>query len=49
MKGETDYFATFKCMECSVLTDLDAIPPFGLPTREAWNRKHGTKGDGDEY
>jgi hypothetical protein len=33
MKMETDHFATFKCVECGVLTDLPAMPPFKLPTR----------------
>ena len=26
MKGETDYFVTFKCPECGVETDLKNVP-----------------------
>ena len=36
MKGDTDRFATFQCVECGVLTDLPKMPPFFLPNKQCW-------------
>lgn len=35
---ETDYFVTFECSECGVLTDIDGYPKGarGLPSYRAW-------------
>jgi hypothetical protein len=47
MGGDTDYYVTFKCSECGVLTDLEgaAKPPHSiiglLPTQKAWDRNRG--------
>lgn len=43
-RDETDYYTTFKCSSCGVLTDLpDSKVPsnLSLPTQKAWEKDHG--------
>jgi len=40
MNGDQEWFITFKCIECGVLTDIEA--PFNarlLPTYEEWKKR----------
>ncbi len=45
--GETDYFVTFRCMSCGVLTDIaegvSPESPRSLPTKNSWFKSHGIK------
>lgn len=36
--GSSEYYTTFKCPECGVLTDLSSRdnPPHGLPSQKEW-------------
>lgn len=41
-RDEVDYFVTFRCSECGVLTDIEDGPPIEvLPSQEAWEKDHG--------
>lgn len=39
--GSSDYFVTFKCAACGVLTDIKGAPVRAneLPTRSAWEKR----------
>jgi hypothetical protein len=40
-RDETDYFTTFKCSECGVLTDIKTpINPRSLPSYAEWKKSH---------
>jgi hypothetical protein len=42
-RDETDYYTTFKCVSCEVLTDIPTpnhLNNLDLPTKVAWERKH---------
>lgn len=34
--GSTDYYNTFKCASCGVLTDIKEFLPFTPPTKSQW-------------
>lgn len=38
MGRDTDYFQTFKCCECGVLTDIQESLPFTITTKEEWDK-----------
>lgn len=38
--GSSEYYITFKCPECGVLTDIKEHPPVEkLPTQKEWEKK----------
>lgn len=42
-QGEKDFYVTFKCCACGVLTDIDAPSHLNertLPSKEEWLRRH---------
>jgi hypothetical protein len=39
-RDETDYFNTFKCSECGVLTDIKARIPFTPPSQSEWKKRN---------
>lgn len=46
--GDTEYFTTFECSECGVLTDIQNMPgdlAQRLPDRQAWRRGHNDPRD----
>lgn len=44
-RDETDYYVTFKCSECGVLTDIQDYPQGtrGLLSKTAWERKRSAQ------
>ncbi len=36
---ETDYFTTFKCPECGVLTDIQENISFKIPSKYEWEKQ----------
>lgn len=41
-RDETDYFTTFRCMSCGVLSDMKPRPPVeNLPSQREWRKTHG--------
>lgn len=40
-RDETDYYVTFKCPDCGVLTDIGTSPfcPANLPTQREWEAR----------
>ncbi len=43
MGGDTEYFVTFRCSECGVMTDLPKVPHDvrqRLPSKAAWYEAH---------
>ena len=38
--GSTDYYTTFQCSQCGVLTDIKDAPNFTLPSHSQWKKMH---------
>lgn len=39
--GSNDYYTTFKCKGCGVLTDITGAPGRNYPSKRDWEKAHG--------